>query len=131
MEQQLPGKTEHMVPCPLSPRQRVLYVMLEFWPKAMRRHGGADASQALRLLHDHGYTLFDTRTLRMDGGSEPAGAQNTFLRPTDLEANARWFERMDDEFHSSFGYWTDVIAVASHRADPRRFLQGARNRRDT
>eukprot|EP01044_Picomonas_judraskeda_P028653 COSAG03_NODE_9602_length_706_cov_1.457990_1_plen_201_part_10 len=25
VEQQLPGKTEHMVPCPLSPRQRVLY----------------------------------------------------------------------------------------------------------
>ena len=25
VEKQLPGKTEHMVPCPLSPRQRVLY----------------------------------------------------------------------------------------------------------
>lgn len=101
-------------------RQRVLYVLLEFWPRAMRRDANMDASQVFELLAGCGYTIFDTHTIRMDGGREPTSAKSTFSRPTNLKENAQWYLNMDKMHGSRFGYWTDIVAVASN-AEPSQF----------
>lgn len=98
----------------LLKRQGVLYVLLEFWPAAMHRDAGVEAQQVLELLTDCGYTLFDTQTIRMDGGMEPTSTRSTFSRPTNLKGNAEWYLEMDRLHSSRFGYWTDIVAVASN-----------------
>jgi len=94
--------------------QRVLYVLLEFWPRGMNKHG-LDAHEVLQLLHGHGYTLFDTRGLRLgsEGSLAPLSAASTFRRPVGLRANVDWYLDNDARHHADFGYWTDVLAVAS------------------
>ena len=56
----------------------------------------------------------------MDGGVEPLSARATFRRPTELERNANWYHQMDRAHGSRFGYWTDLVAVAT-RAEPEQF----------
>ncbi len=94
--------------------QRVLYVLLEFWPRGMRQHG-LDAYEVLSLLHRHGYTLFDSRALRLGGeaSAEPLNAASTFRRPVSLRASVDWYLENDARYGAKFGYWTDVLAVAS------------------
>ena len=94
--------------------QRVLYVLLEFWPHGMHQHG-LDAHDVLHLLHGHGYALFDSRTLRLggDASSVPLTAANTFQRPVGLRANVDWYLNNDARCRANFGYWTDILAVAS------------------
>ena len=76
--------------------QRVLYVLLEFWPRGMHQHG-LDAHDVLQLLHGHGYTLFDSRALRLggDASSVPLTAANTFQRPVGLRTNVDWYLHND------------------------------------
>ena len=95
-------------------KQRVLYVLLEFWPAGMQRDAKVSAKDVLHLLARCGYALFDTHTLKMDGGTEPLGSNATFKRPTELDRNAEWYQTMDRKHGSRFGYWTDIVAVASH-----------------
>lgn len=94
--------------------QRVLYVLLEFWPRGMHQHG-LDAHDVLQLLHRHGYTLFDSRALRLgaDASSVPLTAANTFQRPVGLRTNVDWYLNNDARYRANFGYWTDMLAVAS------------------
>ena len=94
--------------------QRVLYVLFEFWPNGMRQHG-VDAYEVLTMLHDHGYTLFDSRGLRLgnEASIEPLSAASTFRRPVSLLANVDWYTKNDRHYNANFGYWTDVLAVAS------------------
>lgn len=94
--------------------QRVLYVLLEFWPRGMHQHG-LDAHDVLQLLHGHGYTLFDSRALRLggDASSVPLTACNTFQRPVGLRTNVDWYLHNDARYRANFGYWTDMLAVAS------------------
>ena len=94
--------------------QRVLYILLEFWPRGMRHHG-LDAYDVLQLLHSFGYTLFDTRALRLgnEGSADPLNAANTFRRPVNMRSNVDWYLQNDARHKTKFGYWTDVLAVAS------------------
>ena len=94
--------------------QRVLYVLLEFWPRGMHQHG-LDAHDVLQLLHGHGYTLFDSRALRLGGDASavPLTAANTFQRPVGLRTNVDWYLNNDARYRANFGYWTDMLAVAS------------------
>lgn len=101
--------------------QRVMYVLFEFWPAGMRKHAGVDAVSVLKLLSECGYAIFDTHTIRHNGGKEPEGAGPTFRRPTALERNVRWFADMDVQYKSNFGYWTDMVAVAMNGAEPEQF----------
>lgn len=93
--------------------QRVLYVLFEFWPRGIRQHG-LDAHDLLRLLNQHGYTLFDTAALRLgtEGSNKPLNAASTFRRPVGLRANTEWYFENDARYMANFGYWTDVLAVA-------------------
>ena len=103
--------------------RRVLYVLLEFWPKGMRRHAKADAAQVLALLASYGYALFDMHTLRLgrDGDTEPLTADATFHKPNELGKNAAWFHMQDRLHRSGFGYWTDMLAVATGELDFAKF----------
>ena len=101
----------------------MLYVLLEFWPRGMRKAAKADASEVLDLLHSHGYALFDTHTLRLgsDGSAAPLSAAATFHKPNELRANAEWFHENDKLYKTSFGYWTDIVAVATGELDLNKF----------
>lgn len=94
--------------------QRVLYVLFEFWPRGMRQHG-LDAHEVLQLLHQHGYTMFDSRGLRLGADASPAPltASSTFQRPVGLRANVDWYLNHDARYNANFGYWTDILAMAS------------------
>ena len=110
----------------LLSERRVLYLLFEFWPRGMRRFAKTEAHEVLSLLHSYGYVLFDTHTLRLgtDGGQAgllplPAGA--TFRKPNKLRENVDWFHTSDRLYKTDFGYWTDMVAVASGEVEFERF----------
>ena len=45
----------------------MLYLLLEFWPKGMRKDAKVEAHEVLDLLNSHGYAIFDTRTVQIGG----------------------------------------------------------------
>ena len=102
--------------------RRVLYVLLEFWPKGMRKAARVDAAEVLRLLHSCGYVLFDTQTIHLRGsGDRPVPSAATFRKPNEARANAEWFRMQDQQRRARFGYWTDMVAVAGGVVDFDRF----------
>ena len=111
---------------PLLRQRRVLYLLFEFWPRGIRRAAKTEAHEVLKLLHACGYVLFDTQTLRLgsDGGgagAQPLSAGATFRKPNGLQENVDWFHLNDKLYKANFGYWTDMVAVASGEVDFERF----------
>ena len=43
----------------------------------------------------------------------PLTAANTFQRPVGLRTNVDWYLNNDARYRANFGYWTDMLAVAS------------------
>ena len=102
--------------------KRVLYILLEFWPSGMRKNARVDAADVLSLLHSFGYALFDTRVLSTpiqgDGGfGKMLPTAATFPRPVGFRQVVDWYNTTSVEHKSQFGYWTDVVAVASGALD--------------
>ena len=84
-------------------------------------------------MKEHGFELvslepasgrgFDMHTLRLgrDGDTEPLTADATFHKPNELGKNAAWFHMQDRLHRSGFGYWTDMLAVATGELDFAKF----------
>lgn len=99
-------------------QRRVLYVMLEFWPRAIKTTSHRTGYEALKLLASYGYEIYDTkvhhRRKRKEPNNSPPGTQrkNDFFRPTALKAASGWYEDMDNIYRDTFGCKTDMLAVA-------------------
>ena len=58
---------------------------------------------------------------RRGTGAAPLSAAATFHKPNELRANAEWFHENDKLYKTSFGYWTDIVAVATGELDLNKF----------
>lgn len=102
-------------------RRRVLYMQLEFWPRAMRALTGLTGEWVLRTLQDAGYEVFDLdhqsimydKPVRWQDAGRP-------LRPSAVDAYwlevaqrnlSRVLPKWDLETNAKFGHWTDIFAV--------------------
>ena len=100
----------------------MLYLLLEFWPKGMRKDAKVEAHEVLDLLNSHGYAIFDTRTVQIGGDRrEPQQLSRTFGRPMEFKSNVDWYHQVDSQYGSKMGYWTDMLAVATQPGDLGRF----------
>merc|ERR1711934_551579 len=94
--------------------RKVLYVMLEFWPRAIKTTSKRAGEEALELLASYGYTVYDTkvhhRRGRKDPPGQPRGTQkkDDFFRPTTLKTASGWYEHMDEVYSDTFGCKTDM-----------------------
>ena len=97
-------------------------MLLEFWSAGMLRNAEVDAYDVLSLLHNAGYMLHDTRVISTPIANDGVYGKvlpsaTTFPRPVGFRAAVDWYNSTSFEYDNKFGYWTDIVAVASGDID--------------
>ncbi|KXS18394.1 hypothetical protein M427DRAFT_132751 [Gonapodya prolifera JEL478] len=107
----------------LLTNQRIQYVIIEFWPIAMKR-AGQPCRETLEYISQFKYRAYEGVLMALNymspidindpipGGKGESYKQNWERKKKDIDSVCKWYEaRPEGGPHNTFGMWSDVLLV--------------------